>query len=221
MEGDVIELKRNLSEHELSVLDSELAKYKKSTALAYVLWFFLGGLGIHKFYIGKTEMGIFYLLLVGGIIVGAITGMSKEIGPAMVIAGSCGLVLGILLLVDLFTIPRQIRRTYVKAERQIVGKIKSTPKDSISLTSDSSARTDIGALSAEDKARIEEAKLIADDVIVQCLHDAAKDGNITAMIFWLKNRRPVEWRDKHDLEHTGDVTYRIKYAEGKDDPLVS
>ena len=73
----------------------------------------------------------------------------------------------------------------------------------------------------KDKARIEEAKLIADDVIVQCLHDAAKDGNITAMIFWLKNRRPVEWRDKHDLEHTGDVTYRIKYAEGKDDPLVS
>ena len=158
MEGDAIELKRILSEHELSVLDSELAKYKKSTALAYVLWFFLGGLGIHKFYIGKTGMGIFYLLLVGGIIVGAITGMSKELAPAMIIAGSCGLVLGILLLVDLFTIPRQIRRTYVKAERQILGKIKSTPKDSISLTSHSSARTDIGALSAEAKARIAETE---------------------------------------------------------------
>jgi len=158
MEGDIIGLRRNLSEHELSILGSELAKYKKSTALAYVLWFFLGGLGIHKFYIGKTGLGIFYLLLVSGLIVGSITGMSKEMEPAMIIAGSCGLVLGILLLVDLFTIPRQIRRTYIQAERQILRKIKSISKDSISITSDSSMETDIGALSAEAKARIAETE---------------------------------------------------------------
>jgi hypothetical protein len=155
---DAIELKRNLSEHELSVLNSELVKYKKSTALAYVLWFFLGGLGIHKFYIGKTGMGIFYLLLVGGLLVGTITGISKEMGPAMIIAGSCGLVLGILLLVDLFTIPRQIRRTYIQAEWQILRKIKRSRKDSSSISADSSARMDIGAPSAEDKARIAETE---------------------------------------------------------------
>jgi hypothetical protein len=156
MEGDVIELKGNLSEHELSTVDSELAKYKKSTGVAYVLWFFLGGLGIHKFYIGKTGMGIFYLLLIGGLIVGGITGISKEMEPAMIIAGSCGLVLGILLLVDLFTIPRQIRRAYIQAERQILSEIKSTPKDRSSTTADSSRGVDFRALSAEDKARIEE-----------------------------------------------------------------
>lgn len=27
----------------------------------------------------------------------------------------------------------------------------------------------------------------------------------TAAIFWLKNRRPDLWRDKHDLEHSGEV----------------
>lgn len=27
----------------------------------------------------------------------------------------------------------------------------------------------------------------------------------TACIFWLKNRRPVEWRDRHDLEHGGGI----------------
>ena len=102
MEGDVVDLKGNFSEHELSTVDFELAKYKKSTGVAYILWFFLGGLGIHKFYIGKTGMGIFYLLLMGGLIVGTITGISKEMEPAMIIVGSCGLVLGILLLVDLF-----------------------------------------------------------------------------------------------------------------------
>lgn len=27
----------------------------------------------------------------------------------------------------------------------------------------------------------------------------------TAAIFWLKNRRPELWRDKHDVEHSGEV----------------
>lgn len=34
----------------------------KSRALAAVLAFFLGGLGIHKFYMGKVRWGIAYLL---------------------------------------------------------------------------------------------------------------------------------------------------------------
>lgn len=158
MEEDLIQLRRNVSEHELSIVDSELAKRKKSTALAYVLWFLLGGLGIHKFYIGKTAIGVFYLLLVGGLIAGTITGMSEEMEPALIIAGSCGLILGILLLVDLFTIPRQIRRTYVEAERQILRKIKSTPKDSSSITSDSSTEADMRAFSGEEGARFAETE---------------------------------------------------------------
>lgn len=31
----------------------------------------------------------------------------------------------------------------------------------------------------------------------------------TAMIFWLKNRNPEQWRDKADLEHTGSLTVEI------------
>lgn len=27
----------------------------------------------------------------------------------------------------------------------------------------------------------------------------------TAMIFWLKNRRPADWRDKHEVEHSGRI----------------
>lgn len=27
----------------------------------------------------------------------------------------------------------------------------------------------------------------------------------TSMIFWLKNRKPAEWRDKQDVEHSGSV----------------
>jgi hypothetical protein len=31
----------------------------------------------------------------------------------------------------------------------------------------------------------------------------------TACIFWLKNRKQAEWRDKQDYEHTGEVTQRV------------
>ena len=30
-------------------------------------------------------------------------------------------------------------------------------------------------------------------------------GDTTAMIFWLKNRQPVRWRDKQELEHSGKI----------------
>lgn len=31
----------------------------------------------------------------------------------------------------------------------------------------------------------------------------------TAAIFWLKNRRPAEWREKQEMEHSGSVTVEI------------
>lgn len=31
----------------------------------------------------------------------------------------------------------------------------------------------------------------------------------TAMIFWLKNRKSTEWRDKQEQEHSGSVTVEI------------
>ena len=33
--------------------------------------------------------------------------------------------------------------------------------------------------------------------------------NTTALIFWLKNRRPREWRDKQEIEHSGEAGVRI------------
>lgn len=32
----------------------------------------------------------------------------------------------------------------------------------------------------------------------------------TAAIFWLKNRRKDEWRDKHEFEHTGGLTVTLE-----------
>jgi hypothetical protein len=35
----------------------------------------------------------------------------------------------------------------------------------------------------------------------------------TAMIFWLKNRRSKDWRDKQDLVHSGDININVTLDE--------
>lgn len=35
--------------------------------------------------------------------------------------------------------------------------------------------------------------------------------NVTAMIFWIKNRRPQQWRDKREVAFDGDVNVKNPY----------
>jgi hypothetical protein len=60
----------------------------KSLGVAYLLWFFLGFLGVHHFYLGKVGRGVGYLLTFGWFMIG--------------------------LLVDLFTLPSQVQRINVE-----------------------------------------------------------------------------------------------------------
>lgn len=43
----------------------EIMNSEKSRTAAMLLCFFLGGLGIHRFYVGKVGTGILYLFTVG------------------------------------------------------------------------------------------------------------------------------------------------------------
>lgn len=92
---------------------------------------------------------------------------------------------------------------------------------------------------------IKSGKEVADDRVVDSLYNRAMgfshpdtdirvvDGAIvetpmvkhyppdtTAAIFWLKNRRPEEWRDKQEIEHSGSValTDRILAARKRAKP---
>jgi hypothetical protein len=47
---------------------------------------------------------------------------------------------------------------------------------------------------------VKSAKDIQDDQVELSLLHQAKTGNTTAQIFWLKNRRPAEWRDRKETE---------------------
>jgi TM2 domain-containing membrane protein YozV len=68
---------------------------KKSMGVSYLLWFFPGGLGAHRFYNGRTGSGIAQLAL---LIVGAVT---SAIGVGLFLLAA----LGVWALVDAFLIP--------------------------------------------------------------------------------------------------------------------
>lgn len=46
-------------------------------------------------------------------------------------------------------------------------------------------------------------------------------GDTTAMIFWLKNRKPKEWRDRKDLEHSGEVQSNINVLNNMDEETLN
>ncbi len=67
--------KSQLDTRELLLLDSEVKNRGKSMLVAYILWYFLGFLGAHRFYIGKKGSAITQLILtitIVGLIVNAV-----------------------------------------------------------------------------------------------------------------------------------------------------
>ncbi|WP_410770784.1 TM2 domain-containing protein [Fontibacillus sp. BL9] len=55
--------KSQLDARELMLLESEVKSRGKNMVIAYVLWYFLGLFGGHRFYMGKTGSAIAQLIL--------------------------------------------------------------------------------------------------------------------------------------------------------------
>ncbi|MNH97179.1 TM2 domain protein [compost metagenome] len=55
--------KIQLDSRELLLLDSEVKNQGKNMVIAYVLWYFLGIFGGHRFYMGKTGSAVAQLIL--------------------------------------------------------------------------------------------------------------------------------------------------------------
>ena len=53
-----MDAKRDLDSQQLSILHSELKNRGKDKTIAYLLWFFLGYFGGHRFYMGKTGSAV-------------------------------------------------------------------------------------------------------------------------------------------------------------------
>jgi TM2 domain-containing membrane protein YozV len=112
-----------------TAVETRVASERKSTGLAYVLWFFLGTLGIHNFYLGRTVLGLVQVacfvlgplsMILGllGIVFSTAGDPGQEPSTAGLAIGSLGfltgiiaaVVLGVTLLVDLFTIPSAVTK---------------------------------------------------------------------------------------------------------------
>lgn len=56
---------------------------------------------------------------------------------------------------------------------------------------------------------------VADERVENALYKAACEGNITAQIFYLKNRKPYEWRDKRETELSGSGSVSFAWDGAK------
>jgi len=60
---DMVALKSRLDTRQLMLLESEIKNQGKNMVLAYVLWYFLGIFGGHRFYMKKTGSAVAMLIL--------------------------------------------------------------------------------------------------------------------------------------------------------------
>lgn len=95
-------LKKDLTAEQLAMVQSELDKKKKSKGIMYALWFFTGGVGGHRYYLGDILYAIGMTVTLGG--------------------------LGVWTLIDVFLIGKRLAKKTEKLEYEIIQQVKATSK---------------------------------------------------------------------------------------------
>ncbi|MBU2233156.1 MAG: NINE protein [Alphaproteobacteria bacterium] len=112
---------------------------KKSAGVAYLLWFFTGGVGGHRFYMGRIGSAVTQLIL-------AILGWTTVwfgVGLAFLIP------LGIWLLIDVFTLGGMV----AKHNSDLMARLNTMPRQAPSSADDLAkfaALRDSGAISSDE-----------------------------------------------------------------------
>ena len=98
-----------LSTQEQMLVEQRVTNEAKSAGVAYLLWFFTGGLGGHRFYLGRIGSAIAVLLMT---IVGFAT-IAIGVGAVLLV------MVGIWVLIDAFLIPGMIQRHKEDVRRKL------------------------------------------------------------------------------------------------------
>ena len=122
---------------------------KKSAGLAFVLWFFTGGLGGHRFYLGRTGSAVAQLIMS---ILGWLT-VWVFIGIFLLIP------LGIWLLVDLFLISGMVQEHNTALMNRLNASSRAPAGSKVDDLAKFAALRDSGAIS-EDEYQAEKARLL-------------------------------------------------------------
>lgn len=91
-------LKRDLSTKQLTIVQSELDKKKKSKVIMYILWLFTGGIGGHRYYLGDIGYAVLMTITLGGF--------------------------GLWALIDLFLIGSRLEKKTNDLERDLILMVK-------------------------------------------------------------------------------------------------
>jgi len=91
--------KQGMTAEQLAMVGAEVDRKAKSKGIAYVIWFFLGGIGGHRYYNGNIGLGIAMTLTLGG--------------------------LGIWSLIDVFFIGAAVERRNAEMEMVAIQQVKS------------------------------------------------------------------------------------------------
>ncbi|MFV0513991.1 MAG: TM2 domain-containing protein [Jhaorihella sp.] len=106
-----------LSTEQQILVEHRLAFVRKSVGIAYLYWLFIGGLGGHRFYLGRSMSA---LALLGLSVFGWVT-LTTQTGTIALVA------VGLWLLVDAFLIPAMIRKDTDKRRSLIEAEIAAAP----------------------------------------------------------------------------------------------
>jgi hypothetical protein len=124
---------KRLRADQLQIIGLRALDKRKSRLVAYLLWFFLGGFGVHNFYLGKFKLATFQLF-------GA--AMSFVLAPAdidkidlrnpdvvlilvMVSVGLVSVAYLLSLLADLFLIPSRVRSHSAKLREEYIAELSA------------------------------------------------------------------------------------------------
>ncbi|HEC2173568.1 TPA: TM2 domain-containing protein [Staphylococcus delphini] len=61
-----LQAKQNMSQNDLMILRSEMDKKQKSPGIMWFLWFFTGGIGGHRYYLGDIGYALGMTFTLGG-----------------------------------------------------------------------------------------------------------------------------------------------------------
>ena len=65
------------------------------------------------------------------------------------------------------------------------------------------------------RTALKKGKEVSDYEVENALYQAAVNGSVSAMIFWLKNRRPDKWRDRKEANEIELMRKELQLRERK------
>ncbi len=110
-----------LNTQQQMLVEQRVANEAKSIGVAYLLAIFVGGLGIHRFYLGRSGSGAAMLIL---LILGVMT-------VAFVIGAIPLLVVGVWAIVDLFLIPGMVAAQKEATRRSITTELEARAPEQV------------------------------------------------------------------------------------------